>query len=114
MKHVSKWLLRAVTMAVPVVIAACYGMMYRYSRAGKVVDASTGTGIPGIQVTCLRGGLQDGLAMTDASGGFLLDYDACDELEAKDVDGTENGSYQTKKIPFPPGSDDITVSLETN
>ena len=52
MKTVSRWMLGLVTSAIPVVIAACYGVAYTFSQRGRVVDKSTKAGVVGLKVEC--------------------------------------------------------------
>ena len=42
MKLAEKALLGFISVVVPVIVAACYGVPYRYSKSGKVVDKDTG------------------------------------------------------------------------
>ena len=112
MRYVSRFLLWTTGLVVPVMIAACYGMSYAFTKCGKVVDAESKAGIGNIEVTCMRDGVAGGGSYTDVEGGFCLGYDEpCDTLEAVDVDGEENGGeYQSKSVPFD-GEDDVTIKL---
>jgi hypothetical protein len=110
-RSVARFLLWIVTGAVPFVIAACYGVMYSFSRSGRVVDAVTHQGIEGIQVTCRIGGMSGSVTSSWTDGNFLLDYDQpCDEVQFVDVDGAANGSYQATTVPFP-ASGDLLVEM---
>jgi hypothetical protein len=96
MKHLSRALLKLMTLCFPVVIAACYGPAYRYSKDGKVIDKETHLGIAGIKVDCVLadGTVQDSTT-TSPDGSFSLSYDiACSSLAASDVDGELNGKYK--------------------
>jgi hypothetical protein len=111
MKWIAKILLWIIGVAIPVVIAACYGMPYKFSKTGKVVDAETKAGIDGIQVTCVQGGQDEDVAFT-YSGDFTLWYDIpCDTLQIKDVDGAQNGEYQDREIEFCESCDTLSIEL---
>lgn len=112
MRGLSRWLLRGLTAAVPVVIAACYGMAYRYSRAGKVVDATTSSGIAGLRVTCVKGGAETTVRTGDDGSFTVRAPGPCDELRIEDGDGDQNGAYAAKTLPYPPGDDEIRVVLD--
>jgi hypothetical protein len=62
--------------------------------AGRVVDAITGIGIAGVQVSCLDDGAAVATIGTGASGEFSFaeEFD-CSQLLVVDVDGPANGSY---------------------
>lgn len=123
MKRVENMLLRLMALAVPTVIAACYGVVAdddfgddggtgsKDRKTGRVVNANTGVGIPGIRVTCLRtrdadGGTLDvpeetGGAHTDSRGNFMVSVshpNQCTLIRAEDVDGADNGSYQPNTV----------------
>jgi hypothetical protein len=114
---------------VPVVIAACYGAVDQrlMTKNGKVLDKDTKVGLKAIQVSCMvpglglvpdggmaDGGMADGGASsvglvathtttTEEDGTFALAYEEfneCVRLEAVDVDGTANGSYQATSVDF--------------
>jgi len=111
-RNVARFLLWIVTGVTSFAIAACYGVMYGFQRAGRVTDAVTHEGIDGIQVNCiLRGRVHSGTSSYDG-GRFYLDYDnECDEVEFLDLDGPANGTYLDQRVPFPSGDDDIVVEL---
>lgn len=52
MRRISRILLGLLTTSIPVVIAACYGMMYAFSQRGKVIDKDTKAGVAGLRVEC--------------------------------------------------------------
>ena len=52
MRRLVRFMLRIVTTAVPVVIAACYGVPYNFTQRGRVVDRDTKQGIGGLMVEC--------------------------------------------------------------
>ena len=111
-RSVARFLLWIVTGAVPFVIAACYGVMYSFSRNGRVVDAVTHTGIQGIQVTCRAGGYVQSMANSATDGSFVIDYDQpCETVELTDVDGAANGSYQATTVPFTSSGDLLLVEM---
>jgi hypothetical protein len=93
LKHLARIVLKLATLGIPVVIAACYGMPYQYSRQGRVIDKSTHLGIGGIRVTCLdEEGAVDSETRSGENGSFVLYYDQiCATLMAEDDDGAENG-----------------------
>jgi putative lipoprotein (rSAM/lipoprotein system) len=108
-KILKKALLWLITGVIPVVVAACYGVMYAFNRNGKVVDADTGEAIQGIQVSCAVGNRSNVIdtSYTDSLGNFYIAADTeCDAYIFTDVDGDENGAYQEVVIQesFPDGS----------
>lgn len=107
---IARFLVWILAVAVPVVIAACYGMPYRYVR-GRVVDARTQKGIKGIEVTCMRGGEAADSMYTWEDGGFEVGgIDSCDEVLARDIDGVDNGGIYAEKTA--PVQGDSYVSIE--
>jgi hypothetical protein len=52
MRRISRLFLKVVTLAVPVFIAACYGIAYSFSQRGKVLDRDTKKGIADLRVEC--------------------------------------------------------------
>jgi hypothetical protein len=128
MVRVARLLLRLVVMAIPVVIAACYGIPYRFSRGGKVLDRQTRQGVEGISVTCLGANGESFEDHSDAQGQFVLHYDErCEVLELEDtLSGTlpEGGPsnpagtgpqrterYRSETIPFPDGDGDMQLEI---
>jgi hypothetical protein len=97
-----------------VFIACAYGVPWRYAKAGRVVDAAAGEGIPGIQAGCVLAGAVREADVSGADGGFALHIETrCDELRFTDVDGAENGAYATQAIPFTEGDEyDLLIELE--
>lgn len=117
MRTVIRWMSRkalwVVTAVSPVVIAACYGMEYMFSRHGVVVDRSTGVGIDGIKVTCRSATYGDTSGYSSYSGQFWLENDEpCDAVVFEDVDGAANGSYQFRSVPLSEVEDDGIVELD--
>ena len=113
MRIIAKFFLWLVTCAIPVVIAACYGMAYRYSKTGHVIDSETKEGIQGIEVTCLVGSDEHSMTYTGEDGYFWLEYDVrCDKLRIDDVDGEDNGGlYVGRTVDFCKDCEDITIEL---
>lgn len=112
MKLISKFFLWLIGVAIPVVIAACYGAPYGFSKSGKVIDSDSKSGINNIQVSCLSSGVEQDMAYTGSDGSFWLNYDYCDELKIEDIDGEENGgTYLPRTIPFCEECEDLTIEL---
>lgn len=114
MKHLSRALLKLMTVCFPVFIAACYGPAYKYGKDGKVIDKETHLGVAAIRVSCL---LADGTVQdaTDSSsdGSFYLNYDApCATITAEDRDGELNGKYKPASLPASEQSSTVTILLE--
>jgi hypothetical protein len=97
----------------PVMIACAYGMQYKFSKQGKVVDAQTQAGIPGIAVDCLLGEAETYEALTDADGFYEIWYnEPCDNLRARDPDGAENGgSYAEQTVPWCEACETVVIEL---
>jgi putative lipoprotein (rSAM/lipoprotein system) len=114
MQAIKRVLLWIITVAIPVTIAACYGVAYRFSALGKVVDADTGDPIEGIQVSCLDAdGLDMSTVWSDEQGQVTIDYDEpCDKLRAVDVDEAENGSYASKDVPFDGNASETLIEMD--
>jgi putative lipoprotein (rSAM/lipoprotein system) len=109
LSHFLVWLLGAV---VPVIIACAYGTPFRFAKSGKVQDATTKNAIPGIQVSCLQDGQSDNETWTDTDGQFYLEYNECSELKFEDIDGTENGEYESHTTALGSPDQEITVELQ--
>ena len=90
MKTLYKALLWLMVTAVPLVIAACYGPMYRYTKSGRIIDATNQKALQNIKVTCLRDGKPLGFAVSTSEGEFWLDNMACDSLKFEDESGKHN------------------------
>lgn len=82
-------------------LTACYGVPTEYEPtdyipfddiSGQVVDRKTDTPIKGIEVS-VRG--TDIKTTTDSNGSFYIDqyFTSSVEIQAKDIDGAENGDY---------------------
>jgi hypothetical protein len=130
MKIVKRSLLWLLTAAVPVVIAACYGVMTNYKKV-QVINSADKAPISGIQVRCDHIVLEDGGAgsedggsasedagiegnvfTTDSEGRATIEYSIfCDSLSFTDVDGAENGQFDSKTIDFVEGDDEEVVEL---
>ena len=112
-KIIKKAMLWIITAVIPVVVAACYGVMYAFQKTGRVIDKDTREGIDGIQVSCLvssRNDVED-TAYT-YEGQFYLNYDReCNMLLFKDVDGEEGGGYYGEVI-IPASEYDENVPVE--
>ncbi|MEK7705105.1 MAG: hypothetical protein AAB426_09115 [Myxococcota bacterium] len=116
MRVVKKALLWVVSTAIPVTIAACYGVAYRFShsQSGRVLDAATSNGIAGIEVTCLVADGEQSTTYSREDGAFELPYEEpCDSVRAADVDGAENGgTYATETVPFDENADELVIELD--
>ena len=119
------------TFAIPVFIAACYGGYYeiddaggganQLSATGKVLNALTGTSIAQIKVSCVASGYVDGgdnvidsTYSLPGDGHFELWYtddNPCDRLIFEDVDGAENGEYDSKTVQFDDTLEETVVEL---
>ena len=112
-KIIKKAMLWIITAVIPVVVAACYGVMYAFQKTGRVIDKDTREGIDGIQVSCLvssRSDVEDTAYTYD--GQFYLNYDReCNMLLFKDVDGEEGGGYYGEVI-IPASEYDENVPVE--
>ena len=102
MQFVAKFFLWIIGVAIPVVIAACYGMPYRYGKTGRVVDAETQAGINGLKVSCLKGGAEIGMDYSSPTGYFDIGYDQpCEFVQVTDEDGELNGGiYLEQTVPY--------------
>lgn len=115
MKWIWKLCLWFTSVAVPIVIAACYGMPYRFAKDGKVVDAQTKKGIAYIDISCVKDDRTVSSFNSWEDGHFVLQYDKpCDSLLIEDIDGEENGGvYKTKSVAYDPIDDEpIIIELE--
>jgi len=129
MTRVARILVGIFTFAIPVFIAACYGVR-GYYKGGKVLDKATRLGISDIDVTCMqaqpRGSLERGGSSRthDDTGSYLVYNDvACTSLLAEDAlkketadGGTPSGSrtarYTAKLVPFDEAAAQIDIELE--
>ncbi len=100
MKKLARACLRLTLFALPMAIAACYGMVARYNKEGKVVDKDTHESLSDITVKCVDAqGAVLGTA-TSYSGNFTLPHDEpCDHLEASDFQ-TPARYVEQKAIPY--------------
>lgn len=136
MKIVKRSLLWMLTAAVPVVIAACYGVPANFkTKLGKVVSSADKQGIKGIQVSCENDGaasddagivedagvLEDAGAapnqgvLTDETGAIYLNYDEnfpCDNIVVKDIDGAENGEFVDTQVAFVNDDSEQTIEMD--
>lgn len=113
LKLVARFCLWLIGIAIPVFIAACYGMPYRFSKNGRVIDAATGKGLNGVKVICLQGERDWNYEYTYHNGDFSLSYDSpCDAIRVDDVDGLDNGGeYASRTVPFCEECPDLTIEL---
>ena len=111
MKPLEDWLLRTLGSVLGLAAIGCggapaygtgaeYGMPHAtYHLGGTVTDMSTGTPVPGVQVT-----FQNQNVFSRQDGTFSIDATVypCTTCSAKaaDVDGNLNGSYQDKEVPL--------------
>jgi len=131
-KHSLLWMLTA---AVPVFIAACYGINYQYSKKGRVLDKETRAGIANIEVSCVdpaavapvvdagagedAGATEDagyrpsGFSSSDDGSFYWGGFEPCNKLKFEDIDGQENGGlYLTKIEPFSDSEQELVVEME--
>jgi len=104
MRHVKRALLWVLTATVPMVIAACYGVMGMFTARGWCVDRDSRRGIAGIEIRARDS--QQAIRFTASSesgGAFDLSLDpSVATVDFVDVDGAENGG------PYAPRSFDAT------
>ena len=125
MRNVQRVLLWLITGAIPVVIAACYGVVMEYYKPGKVTDKTSQKGIPDVEVRCAglaedAGPVEDAaadpgvLAISDAEGSFVISVlPSCDTLRFVDVDGEENGGqYASVEAPLGANGAELMVEME--
>ncbi len=104
LRRIAKPALWLMTSAIPVFIAACYGTAYNEPEAlSGTVKNNLGQGISNILVTCFgkQGVERDSTYTAGGDGAFYLeiqDADACTTLRFDDVDGAENGAYQSTSV----------------
>jgi len=129
MKLLAKPLLWLLTTVIPVFIAACYGAPMdddwdggsdpEKSIAGRVLSALTGSGIPYIKVSCLISGyggqeVYDDTYSAPDDGAFELwssEYTPCEVLRFEDVDGADNGAYQTLELNYVDDGQDVIAEM---
>jgi hypothetical protein len=100
MRTLKRLVLSAVTATTGVLVACAYGMFYSWT--GRVRDATTQQGIPGIRVSCLVGGSVVDTGTTDGQGSYDLDRSGdCEQLRFEDVDGAANGTYDGTTVDLP-------------
>ena len=130
MKKLYRALVYLVTFAVPVVIAACYGVPYRFGRGGKVLDKNSRQPVSQIDLSCESSDAGSFYVdTTDELGEFkVTDFENCPELRAVDslavpgdagvsdagaADAGRIARYATKTgIPFGPDAGSITIELD--
>jgi hypothetical protein len=125
MRNIQRLLLWLITGAIPVVIAACYGVVMDFYKPGKVLDKATQKGIPDIEVRCAgltedAGAVEDAgedtglLAVSDAEGSFVISgQPGCDTLRFIDVDGADNGGqYSAVEAPLGADGAELVVEME--
>jgi len=115
MRKLSRLLLSLAALGLPWVIAACYGTLWKYSKDGRVIDATTQAGIQGIEVDCNKNGAIQSSEYSDTNGQVFLGYDIpCDTLTARDTRDTDGATlqlYETTTIPFDPNADTFTIRM---
>ncbi len=113
MRRVSRFLLGMVTTSIPVVIAACYGMMYQFSQRGRVIDRNSKAGVAGLRVECRT----DSNSMTDrtysaSDGSFDLHTTSSDDCTTIAVDDDrESGARYASTTARPDSAREITVEV---
>ena len=127
--------LKFVTMLSPVFLAACYGPInYPYDvyypdvpddkdsqevkapahRKGVVVDSVNKTPVAGIRVLCLSTGGNASMGYTGANGRFdivLGESETCTALAFDDMDGEQNGKYESKVVEWCGTCQELSVEL---
>ncbi|MBN2358779.1 MAG: hypothetical protein JXR83_04955 [Deltaproteobacteria bacterium] len=129
MQIVKRSLLWVITAAVPVVIAACYGPAYTFTKSGRVVDRTTGAGVANIAVSCadpVSAAASGDPGTADGSGGLLPDvhltaddgsfywggFEPCRQLKFEDADGLRAGTpYPTRTAPCGDARQELVVDL---
>lgn len=114
MKQLARACLRLALLAVPVVIAACYGPIARFGRSGKVIDKETHEGLSDIRVSCIKNGATLDSTLS-YSGDFSLYFDEpCDSIDAEDTVTGDAGvaRYQKTSLPYSEGTGTLTIQLE--
>jgi hypothetical protein len=113
MKAIARACLKLVILAIPVTIAACYGMMTRYNKRGYVIDKQTRQGIDGVEVKCILSGGAIGASNISTNGAFDLYYDTlCDHLEAEEAPADGAVRYKKTSVPFDENSSTVTIEME--
>jgi len=109
MRKLYRALVQLVTYAIPVVIAACYGPVYRYRKGGKVLDSQTKAPISQIDLTCDQGDGSQTWSRTFEDGTFELGYDTpCVEVRAEDT----GARYANKTVPFDAAAPELVIELD--
>jgi hypothetical protein len=123
MKRTARFLVRLITVAIPVFIAACYGPAYRFLKRGRVLDKASHEGISDVQVTCLRGTLEEGRDWSmSPDGAFTIGYDQpCTSLNAHDTlkdypadagVGSRTARYADTTVPFNESAEEVVVEMQ--
>jgi hypothetical protein len=115
MRRVSRLLLGIVTTAVPVVIAACYGMAYTFSQRGHVIDKASKAGVAGLRVDCLSSSKNvSDTTLTSSTGAFELyasGQSACQTVAVTD-ERSASPSYAPTSVPSN-SSADLIIEVST-
>jgi hypothetical protein len=110
MRTLARACLRLVTVAMPAFIAACYGVIAKYTTDGKVIDKDTHDPVSSIKVTCESATGADLGSAISANGDFFLAYDTpCEHLAATDL--VTPARYQDSTTPFTTGHT-VTVEMQ--
>ncbi len=100
MKKLARACLRLTLFALPMAIAACYGMVARYSKEGKVVDKDTHESLSDITVKCVDAKGNVTATAISYGGTFNLQHDEpCDHLDAADFQ-TPARYVEQKGLPY--------------
>ena len=119
MEAVKKLLMLAVSGTTSLIIAACYGVGGMYDDLTLLIRAKDQAGepIPGLQVSALCNEAVHEVVLTNEFGeGYLgfaqgQDIGQCNAM-VEDVDGEENGEFQSQEVPLMAEVTEYDVTME--